>query len=73
MLVVPNASPAKRRRPVALGKERGGKMTFASSGIGTSPHLCGELFKRLAGFEMTHVPYRGAGPALTDVIAGRVD
>ena len=50
-----------------------GKVTFASSGTGTSPHLSGELFKRMAGIEMTHVPYRGVAPALNDVIPGRVD
>jgi tripartite-type tricarboxylate transporter receptor subunit TctC len=50
-----------------------GKVTFASSGHGTSVHLSGELFKRRAGIEMVHVPYRGAGPALNDLIPGRVD
>jgi tripartite-type tricarboxylate transporter receptor subunit TctC len=49
-------------------------MTFSSPGIGTTPHLSGELFKRMAGIELTHVPYRGAGAgAVTDAIAGRVD
>jgi tripartite-type tricarboxylate transporter receptor subunit TctC len=50
-----------------------GKVTFASSGHGTSVHLSGELFKRMAGIEMLHVPYRGAGPALNDLLPGRVD
>ena len=71
---VPNSSPVKSVGEfIAYAKENRGKINFASSGIGTSPHLCGELFKRMAGIEMTHVPYRGAGPALTDVIAGRVE
>ena len=48
-------------------------VTFASSSSGTSVHLAGELFKRMAGVEMTHIPYRGAGPALNDLIPGRVD
>lgn len=49
-------------------------LTFSSPGIGTTPHLSGELFKRMAGVELTHVPYRGAGAgAVTDAIAGRVD
>jgi tripartite-type tricarboxylate transporter receptor subunit TctC len=48
-------------------------VTFASSGHGTSVHLSGELFKRMAGIEMLHVPYRGAGPALNDLLPGRVD
>src|SRR5262249_59376198 len=47
--------------------------SFASSGHGTSVHLSGELFKRMAGIEMLHVPYRGAGPAFNDLIPGRVD
>src|SRR5262245_63535388 len=73
-LVVPNSSPAKSvQELIALGKANSGKLTFASSGGGTSPHLSGELFKRMAGFEMTHVPYRGVAPALSDVIPGRVD
>ena len=51
-----------------------GKVTYSSPGIGTTPHLAGELFKRMAGIELTHVPYRGAAAgAVTDAIAGRVD
>ena len=74
LLVVPNSSPAKSvQELIAHGKANSGKLTFASSGIGTSPHLSGELFKRMAGFEMTHIPYRGVAPALNDVIPGRVD
>src|SRR5215211_2230398 len=74
LLVVPNSSPAKSvGELIAHGKANNGKLTFASSGIGTSPHLSGELFKRMAGFEMTHVPYRGVAPALNDIIPGRVD
>jgi tripartite-type tricarboxylate transporter receptor subunit TctC len=57
----------------ARAKANPGKMTYASSGVGTSLHLSGELFKRLAGVDLTHIPYRGAGPALTDLIPGRVD
>ena len=74
LLVVPNSSPAKSvQELIAHGKANSGKLTFASAGIGTSPHLSGELFKRMAGFEMTHIPYRGVAPALNDVIPGRVD
>jgi len=74
LLVVPNSSPVKSvQELIAYGKANSGKLTFASSGIGTSPHLSGELFKRMAGFEMTHIPYRGVAPALNDVIPGRVD
>ena len=52
---------------IAYAKANPGKVTFASSGHGTSVHLSGELFKRMAGIEMMHVPYRGAGPALNDL------
>jgi tripartite-type tricarboxylate transporter receptor subunit TctC len=58
---------------IAHAKAKPGKVTFASSGHGTSVHLSGELFKRMAGIEMMHVPYRGAGPALNDLLPGRVD
>jgi tripartite-type tricarboxylate transporter receptor subunit TctC len=58
---------------IAYAKANKGKVTFASSGHGTSVHLSGELFKRMAGIEMLHVPYRGAGPALNDLLPGRVD
>ena len=74
IMVVPNSSPAKSVREfVAYAKANAGKISYGSSGIGTSVHLSGELFKRMAGIEMTHVPYRGAAPALQDVIAGRLD
>ena len=73
LMGVPNSSPATSVAEfIALAKARPG-MLFGSSGIGTSPHLCGELFKRMAGLDMTHVPYRGAGPAILDLIPGRLD
>jgi tripartite-type tricarboxylate transporter receptor subunit TctC len=73
ILVVPNTSPAKSvAELIAHAKANRGDVTFGSSGIGTSPHLNGELFQRMAGFEMTHVPYRGAGPAIIDLIPGRL-
>jgi tripartite-type tricarboxylate transporter receptor subunit TctC len=58
---------------IAYGKANPGKINMASSGNGTSVHLSGELFMAMTGVKMTHVPYRGAGPALTDLIAGTVD
>jgi tripartite-type tricarboxylate transporter receptor subunit TctC len=58
---------------VAAAKARPGKLTFASQGNGTSAHLAGELFKNLAKVELTHIPYRGAGPAMTDLLGGQVD
>ena len=74
LLLVPNSSPARSVAEfIAFARDNKGKVTFASPGVGTMPHLAGELFKQIAGIEMTHVPYRGDAPALTDTIAGRVD
>jgi tripartite-type tricarboxylate transporter receptor subunit TctC len=58
---------------IAEAKATPGKMTMASSGNGTSIHLSGELFKQMTGIEMPHVPYRGSGPAVNDLIGGQVD
>ena len=57
---------------IALAKAGTPVLTFASSGTGVTNHLAGELFKRMAGIELTHVPYKGGGPALNDVIGGHV-
>jgi len=74
IMAVPVTSPARSVTDfIAYAKANKGKVTFASSGHGTSVHLSGELFKRMAGIEMLHVPYRGAGPALNDLLPGRVD
>lgn len=74
IMAVPMSSPAHSVTEfIAYAKANKGKITFASSGHGTSVHLSGELFKRMAGIEMLHVPYRGAGPAFSDLIPGRVD
>ena len=74
IMAVPVTSPAQSVSDfIANAKAHPGKVTFASSGHGTSVHLSGELFKRMAGIDMLHVPYRGAGPALNDLIPGRVD
>ena len=61
------------RRSHRLAKANPGKVTFASPGHGSSPHMSGELFKRMAKVDLTHVPYRGAAPAYTDLLAGRID
>jgi tripartite-type tricarboxylate transporter receptor subunit TctC len=74
ILAVPNASPWQSVRDlIAAAKANPGAVTFSSPGVGTSPHLTGVLFARLAGIDIRHVPYRGGGPALTDLIAARVD
>jgi len=57
---------------VALARTQPGRLSFASSGAGSSTHLSGELFKSLAGVDLLHVPFKGSGQALVDVIAGRV-
>ena len=57
---------------IKLAKQSPGRINFASSGSGTSIHLSGELFKTMAGVDMTHVPYKGSAPALTDLIGGQV-
>ncbi|MBM3530219.1 MAG: tripartite tricarboxylate transporter substrate binding protein [Alphaproteobacteria bacterium] len=73
VLVVPNTSPAKSvKELIAHAKADRGNITFGSAGIGTSPHLNGELFIRMAGIEATHIPYRGAGPSIVDLIPGRL-
>lgn len=74
VLVVRADSPYKTVADlVAAAKAKPGKLTFASQGNGTSAHLAGELFKNLAKVELTHIPYRGAGPAMTDLLGGQVD
>jgi tripartite-type tricarboxylate transporter receptor subunit TctC len=74
ILVVPASSPYKSiKELVAAAKADPGKLTFASQGVGTSAHLAGELFNNLAGVNMTHVPYKGAGPALNDLLGGQVN
>jgi tripartite-type tricarboxylate transporter receptor subunit TctC len=74
VLVVPSSSPLRSVGDlVAQAKGEPGKLTFASPGHGSSPHMSAELFKHMAKVNLIHVPYRGASPAYTDVIAGRVD
>ncbi len=73
VMVVHPSVPAKSVPEfIAYAKANPGKINMASGGIGSTPHICGELFKMMAGVDMVHVPYRGAGPALVDLIAGQV-
>lgn len=58
---------------IAYAKANPGKLSYASAGIGTSPHLYMELLKHLAGIDMVHIPYKGAGPSIIDQIGGQVD
>ena len=72
MLVVNNNVPAKNLKEfIDLGKKEG-KMTFASSGSGTSIHVSGELFKTMTGIDMQHIPYKGRASAIPDLLGGRV-
>ena len=66
-------SSSSVRDLVALAKKRPGQLNFTSSGAGSSTHLTGELLKQRAGIAMTHINYKGSGPALTDVMAGFVE
>jgi tripartite-type tricarboxylate transporter receptor subunit TctC len=73
VVVVSPSFPAKSLPDlIAYAKANPGKLNMASSGVGTTNHLAGELFKMLTGVNMVHVPYRGATPALTDLLAGQV-
>ncbi len=73
-LVVHAAVPANSvRELVALAKSKPGKLTYASSGNGTTLHLGGELFKLMAGVDIVHIPYKGNAQALNDVVGGQVD
>jgi len=73
VLVVHPSFPAKSvPELIAYAKANPGKITMASAGVGTLHHVYGELFKMMTGVDMLHVPYRGGGPALTDLLAGQV-
>jgi len=74
VLVVHPDVPAKTLPELmALAKSSAGKLSYASVGSGTAPHLAAELFKSSAGLDIVHVPYKGGGPAVIDLLAGRVD
>ena len=73
VLVVHPSFPAKSvPELIAYAKSNPGKINMASAGVGSTPHVYGELFKMMTGVDMLHVPYRGGGPALTDLLAGQV-
>lgn len=74
VLVVHPSVPAKSvQELIALAKSQPGKLTFASSGSGTTVHLSGEMFKSMAGIDMLHIPYKGSAPAKGDLLAGHVN
>ena len=80
LIRVPNVMTVTKNFPaktvaefIDYGKKNPDKINMASSGAGTSVHLSGELFKSMSGIGMTHIPYKGAGPAITDLLGGQVD
>jgi tripartite-type tricarboxylate transporter receptor subunit TctC len=72
MEVNPSVPVKSVKEFIAYAKANPNKINFASSGNGSTIHMCGELFKMMTGVSMVHVPYRGAGPALTDLISGQM-
>ena len=72
LVVHPSLKVSSVAELIALAKARPGALSYASSGVGTSPHLSGELFARMAGITMVHVPYKGSTPAVTDLLGGQV-
>jgi tripartite-type tricarboxylate transporter receptor subunit TctC len=72
LVVHPSLPPKSAKELVAFARARPGQITYASSGTGTSTHLSGELFKSLARIDLVHVPYKGGGPAVIDLMGGHV-
>lgn len=73
LLVVNPSLPVRTvKELIALARAKPGLINYASPGVGTSPHFAGALFNMMAGVELVHIPYKGAGPAITDVVAGQV-
>jgi tripartite-type tricarboxylate transporter receptor subunit TctC len=72
LVLHPSVAAASVPELIALAKARPGTLNYASPGNGTPPHLAAEIFKRMAGVNLTHVPYKGAGPAVIDLLAGQM-
>jgi len=73
LMVVHPSIPARTvKEYIALARSRPGQLSYATSGVGTPPHLVGELLKSTAGIDLVHVPHKGAAPAVTDLLAGQV-
>jgi tripartite-type tricarboxylate transporter receptor subunit TctC len=72
LVVHPSVQAKTLKELIALAKANPGKLNYSTGGAGTLPHLTAELFKKLSGTQITHVPYHGGGPALADVVAGQV-
>jgi len=72
LVVAPELGVRTYKELIAYGKANPGKLNFASAGVGTTPHLAGELFKQTTGIEATHVPYKGIGASFTDLMSNKV-
>jgi tripartite-type tricarboxylate transporter receptor subunit TctC len=72
LMVSNNVSAKNVQELIGLAKQKPGTVNFASAGIGSTPHLSGELFKSMAGIDIVHVPYRGTGPAMNDLLGGHI-
>jgi tripartite-type tricarboxylate transporter receptor subunit TctC len=73
VLIINPAVPARTLTEfIALAKQKPGQLTYGTPGIGTSPHMCMELLKHMAGIDLQHIPYRGTVPAMTDVMSGQI-
>lgn len=72
LVVHPSVPATTTKELIALAKAKPGELNYASAGSGSTLHLSGEMFKRLAGVNIVHVPYKGAGPALNDLLGGQV-
>ncbi len=72
LVVNPQVEARSVAQLIAYAKENPGKLNYASPGNGTPPHLAAEVFKQMAGVQIMHIPYKGTGPALTDLLGGRV-
>ena len=72
LIVNPSVSAKTLVELIALAKQKPGQLTYGTPGIGTSPHMCTELLKSMAGIDLQHIPYRGTAPAMTDVISGQI-
>jgi tripartite-type tricarboxylate transporter receptor subunit TctC len=70
LVVNPSVPATSVKELIALAKSQPGKLSYASAGNGTAPHIAGELFKKLAGVDLLHVPYKGSAPAVMDTLAG---
>jgi tripartite-type tricarboxylate transporter receptor subunit TctC len=73
LVVHPDVAAKTTQELVALAKRKPGEVTFASAGLGTAIHLAGEQFRQVAGVDINHIPYRGGGPSVIDLLAGKVD